>query len=236
MNLGGYAVVVRVSDPYTRVLAAAEAVWHDTTGFLWQACHLAAGMDRTAGRGGRRRALRGGQAASAGLQPGHVRRGRVRPEVRAVNHCVGPGRAPGAARALDVPQAAGGGGAAAPGAAGAPGDRLRPVRAHRAGRRALPDRLRRATHEPRVAIHSIAGCFFYGAFAAKVLLVRHRRLPRWVLPVAGGTLAAVLGVLWYTSALWYYNGQQLPHISIRTLTTTTGSLPGRSRHSVQVST
>jgi hypothetical protein len=34
MNLGGYAVVVRVSDPYTRLLAAAEAVWHDTTGFL----------------------------------------------------------------------------------------------------------------------------------------------------------------------------------------------------------
>jgi Family of unknown function (DUF6529) len=64
----------------------------------------------------------------------------------------------------------------------------------------------------RVAIHSIAGCFFYGAFVAKVLLVRSRRLPGWVLPVAGGTLAAVLGVLWYTSALWYYNGQQLPDI------------------------
>jgi Family of unknown function (DUF6529) len=30
---------------------------------------------------------------------------------------------------------------------------------------------------PRVAIHSIAGCFFYGAFAAKVLLVHSRRLP-----------------------------------------------------------
>jgi hypothetical protein len=64
----------------------------------------------------------------------------------------------------------------------------------------------------RVATHSIAGCFFYGAFVAKVLLVRSRRLPGWVLPVAGGTLATVLGVLWYTSALWYYNGQQLPHI------------------------
>jgi Family of unknown function (DUF6529) len=30
---------------------------------------------------------------------------------------------------------------------------------------------------PRVAIHSIAGCFLYGAFAAKVLLVHSRRLP-----------------------------------------------------------
>jgi hypothetical protein len=31
-----------------------------------------------------------------------------------------------------------------------------------------------------------------------------------VLPVAGGVLAVVVGVLWYTSALWYYNGLQLP--------------------------
>jgi hypothetical protein len=64
----------------------------------------------------------------------------------------------------------------------------------------------------RVAVHSLAGCFFYGAFVAKVLLVRSRRLPGWVLPVAGGTLAVVIGVLWYTSALWYYNGFHLPHI------------------------
>jgi hypothetical protein len=63
---------------------------------------------------------------------------------------------------------------------------------------------------PRVAVHSIAGCFFYGAFVAKVLLVQSRRLPGWVLPVAGGTLAVVVGVLWYTSALWYYNGFHLP--------------------------
>jgi Family of unknown function (DUF6529) len=61
----------------------------------------------------------------------------------------------------------------------------------------------------RVAVHSIAGCFFYGAFTAKVLLVHSRRLPGWALPVAGGTLAVVVGVLWYTSALWYYNGFQL---------------------------
>jgi len=64
----------------------------------------------------------------------------------------------------------------------------------------------------RVAIHSVAGCFFYGAFAAKVLAVHSRRLPGWVLPLAGGTLAIVLGVLWYTSALWYYNGYQLPRL------------------------
>src|SRR4029077_3637047 len=64
----------------------------------------------------------------------------------------------------------------------------------------------------RVAVHSLAGCFFYGAFVAKVLLVQTRRLPGWVLPPAGGTLAVVVAVLCYTSALWYYNGSQLPHI------------------------
>jgi hypothetical protein len=62
----------------------------------------------------------------------------------------------------------------------------------------------------RVAVHSLAGCFFYGAFVAKVLLVQSRRLPGWVLPVAGGVLAVDVGVLWYTSALWYYNGFELP--------------------------
>jgi hypothetical protein len=64
----------------------------------------------------------------------------------------------------------------------------------------------------RVAVHSLAGCFLYGAFAAKVLLVHTRRLPRWVLPVAGGMLAVTVAVLWYSSALWYYNGYQLPHL------------------------
>jgi hypothetical protein len=64
----------------------------------------------------------------------------------------------------------------------------------------------------RVAIHSVAGCLLYGAFAAKVLAVHSRRLPGWLLPLAGGTLAVVITVLWYTSALWYYNGYQLPHL------------------------
>jgi len=30
---------------------------------------------------------------------------------------------------------------------------------------------------PRVAVHSLAGCFLYGAFAAKVMMVHSRRLP-----------------------------------------------------------
>jgi len=65
---------------------------------------------------------------------------------------------------------------------------------------------------PRVAVHSLAGCLFYGAFTAKVLLVRTRRLPGWTLPAAGGALALLVAVLWYTSALWYYNGYQLPGV------------------------
>ncbi len=62
----------------------------------------------------------------------------------------------------------------------------------------------------RVAIHAVAGCFFYGAFAAKVLIVRSRRFPGWALPIAGGTLIVLVVVLWYTAALWYYNGFRLP--------------------------
>ncbi len=62
----------------------------------------------------------------------------------------------------------------------------------------------------RVAVHSLAGCFLYGMFAAKILLVHSRRLPGWVLPAAGGTLAAVIAVLWYTAALWYFHGFRLP--------------------------
>jgi Family of unknown function (DUF6529) len=56
----------------------------------------------------------------------------------------------------------------------------------------------------RVALHSIAGTFLYGVFAAKILILRDRELPGWALPAAGATLASVLGVLWLTSALWYF--------------------------------
>jgi hypothetical protein len=60
------------------------------------------------------------------------------------------------------------------------------------------------TPDARVAAHSLAGTFVYGAFAAKVLVVRERTLPGWALPLAGATLASLLGVLWLTSSLWYF--------------------------------
>jgi len=62
----------------------------------------------------------------------------------------------------------------------------------------------------RTVVHSVVGCFFYGAFAAKVIVVRSRRLPGWALPVAGGTMVALVVVLWYSAALWYFNGFDSP--------------------------
>jgi hypothetical protein len=67
------------------------------------------------------------------------------------------------------------------------------------------------THvDARVAVHSLAGCFLYGALAAKVTIVRSERFPGWALPLAGGVLVALVVVLWYTSALWYFNDYRLP--------------------------
>ena len=65
----------------------------------------------------------------------------------------------------------------------------------------------------RTVVHSIAGCFFYGAFAAKVIVVRSRRLPAWALPVAGGTMVTLVVVLWYSAALWYFNNFDSPGLS-----------------------
>jgi hypothetical protein len=57
--------------------------------------------------------------------------------------------------------------------------------------------------DTRVLVHSLLGCFFYGAFATKVVIVRSPQLPGIALPIAGGVVFTTLVVLWYTSALWY---------------------------------
>src|SRR2546423_10568677 len=44
----------------------------------------------------------------------------------------------------------------------------------------------------RVLAHSLFGCFVYGAFAAKITILRLHRFPKLVLPIAGGTLFALL--------------------------------------------
>jgi hypothetical protein len=61
----------------------------------------------------------------------------------------------------------------------------------------------------RVFVHSLAGCLFYGAFAAKMLVVRSRGLPGWALPALGGAVFTALVVAWFTSAFWFFDTQGL---------------------------
>lgn len=62
---------------------------------------------------------------------------------------------------------------------------------------------------PRVLVHSLAGCIFYGAFVAKVMTL-HSRMPRWALPVLGGLTFTALVVVVLTSAVWFLTTVGLP--------------------------
>ena len=64
--------------------------------------------------------------------------------------------------------------------------------------------------QTRRYVHSVAGCLFYGAFASKVLAVRTKRLPGWVLPVIGSVTFTLLVVLWTTSSLWFFRNRAFP--------------------------
>jgi uncharacterized protein DUF6529 len=66
------------------------------------------------------------------------------------------------------------------------------------------------TTNARVVVHSVAGCLFYGAYAAKMLGLRLRGSPKWVVPVLGGTVLAVLVVAWLTAAVWFFTRSGLP--------------------------
>lgn len=57
---------------------------------------------------------------------------------------------------------------------------------------------------PRVLIHSLLGCFFFGAFTTKMLLLTRRGLPNWVIPLIGGVVFSALVGLWLTSSLWFF--------------------------------
>jgi hypothetical protein len=59
--------------------------------------------------------------------------------------------------------------------------------------------------DDRVLVHSLIGSAFFGAYAAKVLIIRMKRYPVWVIPTAGGLLFGTLIVVWYTSALWFFS-------------------------------
>ncbi|WP_230977566.1 DUF6529 family protein [Georgenia yuyongxinii] len=67
-----------------------------------------------------------------------------------------------------------------------------------------------AATSPRVVVHGLAGSLFYGAFATKMLGLRLRRLPGWTLPVLGGTVLALLVLIWLTSALWFFTRPGVP--------------------------
>jgi hypothetical protein len=66
--------------------------------------------------------------------------------------------------------------------------------------------------DTRVLAHSMLGCAVYGAFAAKVTIVRSRGLPGIALPVAGGIMFAVLIGAWLTSALWFIDERGWPEL------------------------
>ena len=55
----------------------------------------------------------------------------------------------------------------------------------------------------RVAAHAFLGCAFYGAFAAKILIVRLRSAT-WALVGDGSLLFGLLTALWFTSAFWFF--------------------------------
>jgi hypothetical protein len=66
------------------------------------------------------------------------------------------------------------------------------------------------TTDARVVIHSIAGCAFYGAYAAKMLGLRVHGLPSWAIPVLGGTVLGTIVLAWLTAALWFFTRSGLP--------------------------
>jgi hypothetical protein len=59
-------------------------------------------------------------------------------------------------------------------------------------------------YSARVLIHSLLGCFFFGAFVAKMLLLSRKSTPGWALPVLGGLVFTGLVGLWLTSSLWFF--------------------------------
>jgi hypothetical protein len=59
-------------------------------------------------------------------------------------------------------------------------------------------------YSTRVLLHSLLGCFFYGAFGAKMLLLSRDGAPKWALPLLGGLVFSALTAIWLTSSLWFF--------------------------------
>jgi hypothetical protein len=58
--------------------------------------------------------------------------------------------------------------------------------------------------EPRLLIHSLLGCLFFGAFTTKMLALRKDGLPGWALPLFGGVAFAGIIGLWLSASLWFF--------------------------------
>ncbi len=56
----------------------------------------------------------------------------------------------------------------------------------------------------RVLLHSLAGCFLYGVFVTKMLVLQRPHTPRWSLPLLGGLLFTVLTGVWLSSSVWFF--------------------------------
>ena len=60
------------------------------------------------------------------------------------------------------------------------------------------------TFDARVLSHALFGCFFYGAFVCKMLILTRDDSPKWALPLLGGLVLSGLTALWMTAALWFF--------------------------------
>jgi hypothetical protein len=62
-----------------------------------------------------------------------------------------------------------------------------------------------STFDTRTLVHSVAGCFFFGAFTVKMLILPRRGVPGWALPLFGGLVFTALAAIWLTSAFWFFS-------------------------------
>ena len=92
----------------------------------------------------------------------------------------------------------------------APMERHGRLRGLSAGRRPCLWSLGLATSSPRVLVHGVAGCCFYGAYAAKMVGLRVTGLPAWAIPVLGGLTFGLFVLIWLTSAVWFFTRSGVP--------------------------
>ena len=65
------------------------------------------------------------------------------------------------------------------------------------------------TADTRVLLHSFLGCFFYGIFICKMIVLAKDDQKPWVIPVIGGLVFTGLVGLWLTSSLWFFSNNGL---------------------------